>query len=68
MRGDGCVGEVCPTAADRARVLEQRLEAGCEDRVAVVDGILRIADQMREAELVLLGVLALRGQPVRQPH
>jgi hypothetical protein len=32
--------------------------------VAVIDGILRIADQMGEAELVLLGVPQLRGQSV----
>jgi hypothetical protein len=37
-----------PAAADRTRVLEQCLEAGNEDRVAVVYGILRIADQMRK--------------------
>jgi hypothetical protein len=71
MRSDGGVGEVGPAAADRARVLERRLEAGGEDAVAVVDGILlwRIADQMREAELMFLGVPALRAQhpmPVRR--
>src|ERR1700758_3528198 len=68
MRGNGGVGEIGPAAADRTSVLEQRLEVGREDRIAVVDGILRITDQMREAELVLLGVPQLRGQPVRQPH
>ena len=68
MRGYGGLGEMGPAPADRARVLEQRLEAGREDGVAVVDGILRVADQVREAELMLLGVLALCGQPVRQPH
>ena len=68
MRGNGGVGEVGPAAADCTGILEQRLEAGREHRVAVVDGILRIADQMREAELVPLGVPQLRGQPVRQPH
>jgi hypothetical protein len=68
MRGNRGVGEIGPAAADRTRVLEQRLEAGREDRIAVVDGILRIADQMREAELMLLGMLALRRQPVRQPQ
>jgi hypothetical protein len=59
MRGDGGVGEVWPASADGAGVLEQRLEGRREDGVAMVDGILRIADQMREAELVLLGVPAL---------
>jgi len=56
MRGNGGVCEIGPPAPDRTRVLEQRLEAGREDRIAVIDGILCIADQVREAELVLLGV------------
>jgi hypothetical protein len=34
MPGNGGVGEIGPAAADRARVLEQRLEAGREDGVA----------------------------------
>ena len=54
-------GEIGPAAADLTSVLEQRLEVGREDRIAVIDGILRITDQMREAELVLLGVPQLRG-------
>jgi len=37
MRGNRGVGEIAPAAADRTRVLELRLEAGREDRVAVVD-------------------------------
>jgi hypothetical protein len=44
MRGNGGVGEIGPAAADRTSVLEQRLEVGREDRIAVVDGILRITD------------------------
>ena len=55
-------------AAGLTSVLEQRLEVEREDRIAVIDGILRITDQMREAELVRLGVPQLRGQPVRQPY
>ena len=62
MRGNGGAGEIRPAAAECTRVLEKRLEVGREDRIAVVDGVLRIADQMREAELVLLGVPQLRGQ------
>lgn len=38
-----------------------------EHHIAVVDGILCIVDQMRQADLVLLGMPQLRGQPVRQP-
>jgi hypothetical protein len=45
LRSDGGVGEVRPPAADGAGVLEQRLEGGREDRVAMVDGVLRIVDQ-----------------------
>ena len=50
MRRNGGVGEIGPAAADRTRVLEQRLEVGREDRIAAVDGILRNTDQMREAK------------------
>jgi hypothetical protein len=38
MRRNGGAGEIGPAAADRTRVLEQRLEVGREDRIAVVDG------------------------------
>jgi hypothetical protein len=44
MRGNGGVGEIGPAAARRTSVLEQRLEVWREDRIAVVDGILRITD------------------------
>ena len=43
------------------------MNCGGEDRVAVIDRVLRIADQVREAELVRLGVSALRGKSVGQP-
>jgi hypothetical protein len=68
IRVNGGVGEIGPAAADLTSVLEQRLEVGREDRIAEVDGILRITDQTREAKLVLLGVPQPRGQPVQQPH
>src|SRR5450755_1820901 len=58
-------GRRCPT---RAGILQERLELRCEDRVAVIDRVLRITDQMGEAELVRLGVCALRRQTIRQPH
>jgi hypothetical protein len=66
--GPPLVGEIGPPVPDRAGILQERRELGCEDRVAVIDPILRIADQLREAELVRLGVRALRRQAIRQPH
>ena len=65
MRSDRAVGETGAPPPDRTGILQERLELRCEDRVAVIDRVLRITDQMREAELVLLGVPRLRGQPVR---
>jgi len=62
MRGNGGVCEIGPPAPDRTRVLSSALKAGREDRIAVIDGILCIADQVREAELVLLG-RALTARP-----
>ncbi len=64
VRCDGAVGELGPSAPDRACVLEERLELRCEDRVAVIDCVLRITDQMGEAELVRLGMCALRRQAI----
>ena len=68
MRSDCAVGEIGPPSPDCAGILQERLELRCEDRVAVVDRVLRITDQMREAELVCLGVGALCQQAIRQPH
>jgi len=68
MRCDRAVGEIGPPVAYRAGILQERLELRCEDRVAVIDRVLRITDQMGEAELVRLGVCALRRQAIRQPH
>ena len=68
MRCDRAVGEIGPAVPDRAGILQEHLELGCEDRVAVIDRILRITDQMGEAEQVRLGVCALRRQAIRQPH
>jgi hypothetical protein len=59
MRCDRAVGEIGQPAPDRAGILQERLR--CEDRVAVIDRVLRITDQMGEAELVRLGVCALHG-------
>ena len=49
------VGEFRAPPADGAGPLQEALEGGCEDAVAGIDGVLRVADQMREA--VLLGVV-----------
>src|SRR5271157_6036944 len=68
MRCDRAVDEIGPPVPDRAGILQERLELRCEDRVAVIDRVLRITDQMGEAELVRLGVCALRRQAIRQPH
>ena len=40
---------------DRAGILQERLELRCEDGVAVIDLVLRITDQMGEAECVHCG-------------
>ena len=49
------VGEFRAPPADGAGPLQKALEGGCEDAVAGIDGVLRVADQVREAEL--LGVV-----------
>ena len=68
VRCDCAVGEIGPPVPDRAGILQERLELRCEDGVAVIDRVLRITDQMGEAELVRLGVCALGRQAIRQPH
>jgi hypothetical protein len=50
MRGNGRVGEIGSAAPTTQASLSSALKSG-EDRIAVVDGKLRIMDQMREAEL-----------------
>ena len=47
---------------------EERLEAGRKDRVAGVDGVLGVADQMGEAELMRGCMLALGREAVGDPH
>ena len=65
---EGGVGEVVTASADAAGVLEQDLDAGRQDRVAAVDCILNIADQMREADLVgARGPPHLAGIAIRYP-
>src|SRR3984893_12141543 len=48
MRCDRAVGEIGAPVPDRAGILQERLELRCEDRVAVIDRVLRITDQMGE--------------------
>jgi hypothetical protein len=62
MRCNRAVGEIGPPAPDLVGILQERLELRCEDRVAVF--VPRITDQAREAELVRLGVGALRRQAI----
>src|SRR6202163_1433299 len=47
MRCDRAVGEIGPPVPDGAGILQERLELRCEDRVAVIDRVLRITDQRR---------------------
>ena len=51
-------------AADGAGPLQKRFETGREHAVAGIDGVLGVADQMREAELMRLGVPALDRKSV----
>src|SRR4249919_503543 len=68
IRLDGGIGEIAPPAADVAGALQERLERRGEHGAAGVDGVLRISDQMGEAELVRLGVIALREEAVGEPY
>jgi hypothetical protein len=68
MAGDRGIGEIAAPAADGAGALQQRLEAPREHGIARIDRGLHIADRVGEAELVRLGMAALRRQPVGDPH
>jgi hypothetical protein len=54
-------------AAERHGALEQALEAGREDRAALVDGVLGVAQRMGQTELVLPAMAGLRGIAVADP-
>ena len=54
MRCDCAVGEIGPSMPNRAGILQERLERRCEYRVTVIDRVLRVTDQVREAKLVRL--------------
>ena len=65
---DGGVGQARAPAADSAGPLQKALEGRREDGVAGIDGVLRIADQMGEADLVRRGMPALGREPIGDPH
>ena len=48
------VGEVFASASDGAGPLQQALQARPEHRVSLVDGVLHVADEVGEAELLFL--------------
>ena len=62
------ISKLISPSADRAGAFQQRLEGGCKDDVAAINGILGIPQQMREAILVPFGVSALRCEAVGDPH
>ena len=57
--GELAIGEAVADGADAAGACQEREEPGGEAGVAGIDGVLRVADQMREAELVAAGGEAL---------
>ena len=64
----GAVGQPVAPPPEGAGALEQALQAGRERGLALIDDVLDVADQMREAELMLAPSPAdLAAQPVRQP-
>ena len=67
------VGKSVASTPDGAGALEQALQAGREHRVARVDRVLDVADEMREADLMLarcpahLAAIAVRNPVIRAP-
>src|ERR1700688_5236478 len=65
---EGAVGKIVAPASDGASALEEPFQAGREHRVASVDGVLDIADEMGEADLVLAhSPPHLAAVPIRDP-
>ena len=63
------VGELLPASGDGAGALEQFAQGGREDAVAGVDGVLSLADEVGEADLMIfLGPIHLRCKPVGDPE
>ena len=59
------IGEIGPAAADPAGTLQELLEWRGEHGIAVINCVLRITDQMGKADLMCLGVIALRPETIR---
>src|SRR5215469_3046284 len=55
VEGQGRIGQVPTAAANPARSFQQDLEVRGEDFLAAVDRVLNIAQQMSEADLMILG-------------
>ena len=62
------VGHLGPALADAAQALQKRVQQRRKDRVAALDSVLRVADQMRETILVPRRVRALGRETIRHPH
>src|SRR6516162_4732815 len=68
VRLDSGIGEIGAAATDLAGALQECLEWRGEHTIAGIDSVLRVAGQVGKAELVLLGVIALRGKAIGDPH
>ena len=68
MAGKCRVSQDRATPADLAGVFEKLFEAGRQECVTGIDGILNIPQQMGKADLLLLGVTGLGGKAVGDPH
>src|SRR5208283_6110877 len=65
----GRIGQVRAPPPEGAGALEQALQGGREHAVALVDDVLDVANEMREAELMVAASPAgLAAEPIRQPH
>src|SRR5215470_11091789 len=62
------IGEIGPAAADLARTLQELLELWGEHGVTGINCVLRVADQVGKADLVFVGVIALRRKTIGEPH
>src|SRR5208283_3062233 len=66
---EGAVGQSVASAPNGAGAFEQALHARGEHRVAGVDGVLDVADEMRQTDLMLaLGPAHLAAVAVRYPE
>ena len=64
----GAVGQFLSPSSEGAGALEQAVQVGGKSAVALIDDVLNVADQMREAELMRVpGPADPAAQSVRQP-